>query len=80
MATILYTLILPGLLLVGIVLLQRFMFRKQFRAQQEILNRYKESLAMQREGAELQRESVRLLGIIATAVERPVNAVTDGSR
>jgi hypothetical protein len=58
-----------GVFFVVIFLAQRRAMRTQFAAQREILDRYKESLTLQRENSELHRESIRLLGIIAKALE-----------
>ena len=52
-----------------ICLVQRRAMRAQFAAQREILDRSKESLTLQRENSELHRESIRLLGFIAKALE-----------
>jgi hypothetical protein len=53
-----------------IVWVQQRAVRAQFAAQREILDRYKESLTLQQANSELHRESVRLLGIIAKALEK----------
>jgi hypothetical protein len=58
-----------GVFFVVIFLVQRRATRTQFAAQREILDRYKESLTLQRESSELHRESIRLLGIIAKTLE-----------
>ena len=55
---------IPVAVFLGIVLwVQRQFLRVQ-------LNRQKEVLAVLREGAELQRESIRLLGVIASKLDR----------
>jgi hypothetical protein len=62
---------LPVAVFFGIILwVQRRAMRVQLAAQQEVLTRQKESLAVLREHVELQRESIRLLGVIASKLDR----------
>jgi hypothetical protein len=62
---------IPVAVFFGIVLwVQRGALRVQLAAQQEVLNRQKESLAALQESVELQRESIRLLGVIASRLDR----------
>jgi hypothetical protein len=46
------------------------MVQAQISAQREILDRQKDAMVTQAENLQLQRESVRLLGLIAKALER----------
>jgi len=61
--------IIIGVFFGAVVWMQRLTLRRQFATQREVLDRYKDSLALQRENLELQRESIRLLGIIAKGLE-----------
>ena len=62
---------IPVVVFFGIVLwVQRRALRVQLAAQREVLDRQKDSLAVLREGVELHRESIRLLGVIASKLDR----------
>jgi hypothetical protein len=62
---------IPVLVVFGIILwVQRRYLRVQLAAQREVLDRQKDNIATLREGVELQRESIRLLGVIASKLDR----------